>query len=163
MYFSVRDKEKREKDGRNHRKSPRGSGFLAGFAYSILLFYCLLILDCDSLTLVQTRAENRGVTDDCCNCYNCESNRSDNTSHNPFTFLKLSFMCFFMRVTLDPFLLLCFSFDAAKVRPFERNYIKNMPNSIKIAHFVDLSQKNGEREEKEKQAKVKEKKAVPNE
>ena len=38
-----------------------------------------------------------------------------------------------------------------------------MPNSIKIAHFVDLSQKNGEREEKEKQAKVKEKKAVPNE
>ena len=72
-------------------------------------------------------------------------------------------MCFFMRATLDPFLLLCFSFDAAKVRPFERNYIKNMPNSIKIAHFVDLSQKNGEREEKEKQAKVKEKKAVPNE
>jgi len=42
----------------------------------------------------------RSVTDDCCNCYNCESNRSCYCYHNPFTFKFVILFVFSFQASL---------------------------------------------------------------
>ena len=87
--------------------------------------------------------KNWSITNDCCNCYNCESNRSCYWNHNPFTF-KFYFcypICAFLFVGLARSCVFLLTMQRYCLFAFKRP--ENMLKSIEIAVSLTSIKKNG--------------------